>query len=308
MMRGFIPLVVLALVGSSACTTEPRVRPGRTVGCDWSAPTNLGQTVNGGSFEGGPSLSSDGLTLYFASDRVGGYGKEDIWASTRRTTSDAFGSPTNLGSTVNSVFSDFAPDIAADGLSVYFGSDRSGGVGDVDLWIATRASTSEAFGAPKDLGPGINSQSVDDHPNISEDGLALYFTSSRAGGSGDADLWVATRPVMDEPFGSPVSLGPTVNSPSYDGEPSISADGLTLYFASDRTGGIGARDIWVAARSSPSPPFAPAKDIGRIVNSGSNDATPDVSSDGGTLLFLSDRPGSRYFDLWRSQRRTCSGS
>ncbi len=174
---------------------------------------------------------------------------------------------------------------------MHFASDRLGGVGDVDLWVATRASTSEAFGAPKDLGAGINSKSVDDHPNLSEDGLALYFTSNRAGSSGEADLWVALRPAPDGSFVSPGNLGPTLNSPSYDGEASISADVLTLYSASDRPGGIGQRDIWMAARSSTSAPFGPAKDLGRIVNSRSNDATPDVSSDGRTLLFLSDRPG-----------------
>jgi Tol biopolymer transport system component len=264
--------------------------------------------VNGASFDGGPSLSSDGLALYFASDRVRGYGKEDIWVSTRRTTTVPFGPPTDLGSTINSVFSDLAPDVSTDGLSLYFGSDRSGGVGDFDLWVARRASTSDPFGVPKDLGPGVNSPQVDDHPDLSNNGLSLYFTSTRRGGSGDADLWVATRDATSEAFGPPVDLGSTLNSPAYDGESSLSADGLALYFGSDRPGDLGHRDIWVATRSSPSAAFGEPKDLGKPVDSSFEEATPDLSSDGRTLLFLSDRPGSHFFDLWRSTRTVCGSS
>src|SRR3989442_1258254 len=85
------------------------------------------------------------------------------------------------------------------------------------------------FPAPENLGPGINTPHVDDHPNISEDGLSLYFTSDRPRGSGEADLWVATRGNTSERFRSPFNLGPGANSASYDGEASISRDGLTMY-------------------------------------------------------------------------------
>jgi OOP family OmpA-OmpF porin len=128
------------------------------------------------------------------------------------------------------------------------------------------------------------------------------------GGSGDADMWVATRDVIGQVFRSPVNLGPALNSPSYDGEPNISADGLTLYFGSDRSRGIGHRDIWVATRASLSSPFGPPTDVGKPVDSASEEATPDLSRGGRTLLFLSDRPGSHLFDLWQSTRTMCAGS
>jgi Tol biopolymer transport system component len=174
--------------------------------------------------------------------------------------------------------------------------------------MAKRASATGPFARPENLGPAINTRYMDDHPDITDDGLSLYFTSDRPGGSGDADLWVAARSTIDEPFGSPTNLGPGVNNASYDGEASISSDGLTLFFASDRPGGIGERDIWVATRSTTSAPFGSAKDLGRPINSSSQDATPDISSDGRTLYFLSDRPGSRGFDLWSSTQGVCAGS
>ena len=67
----------------------------------WSAPVNLGPTVNSAAGEAGPALSGDGLSLYFASDRQGPVGNTDIWVSQRPTVNDAWGTPTNLGSTIN---------------------------------------------------------------------------------------------------------------------------------------------------------------------------------------------------------------
>jgi Tol biopolymer transport system component len=312
---GSVPNVVRSIAFALAltllvfgCTSRSEVHPTGAAGCQFGAPTDLAQPVNTGFFNGGPSLSADGLALYFASDRVGGYGKEDIWVSTRAMATAPFGPPTNLGPTVNSLYSDFAPEISADGFSLYLGSDRPGGEGGVDLWMAKRASATGPFGPPENLGPAINTRYMDDHPDITEDGLSLYLTSDRPGGSGDADLWVAARSSIDEPFGSPTNLRPGLNNASYDGEASISSDGLTLFFASDRPGGIGERDIWVATRSTTSAPFGSAKDLGRPINSSFQDATPDISGDGRTLYFLSDRPSSQGFDLWSSTQGVCAGS
>jgi len=81
--------------------------------------------------------------------------------------------------------------------------------------------------------------------SISHDGLLLFLGSDRPGGSGGHDLWVTTRATTNDPWGEPVNLGPTVNSSApYDQTPSISADGSTLYFSSNRPGGIGDSDIY----------------------------------------------------------------
>jgi hypothetical protein len=95
---------------------------------------NLGPTVNSASKDYDPSISSDGLTLFFHSDRRGGYGNDDLYVTMRATTSDPWSTPMNLGSTVNSSSSEGAPSISGDGSTLFFSSRRPGGLGNSDLW------------------------------------------------------------------------------------------------------------------------------------------------------------------------------
>src|SRR5262249_44706445 len=87
-------------------------------------------------------------------------------------------------------------------------------------------------------------------PHVTRDGLTLLYASKAPGGLGDWDLWQVTRPTLSSPWGTPVNLGPTINSSAADSEPLISPDGLSLYFSSNRAGGRGQYDIWVATRPS----------------------------------------------------------
>ena len=192
----------------------------------------------------GPSISADGLTIYFWSDRDGGQGEWDIWMSTRPTAADSWGAPINLEAPINSPASDCTPHISADGLSLYFHSWRGG---NGDIYVAEWASTSALFGEPVNLGSGVNSSANDYSPSVSPDGLTLYFHSSRSGGPGGPDLYMATRNSTSEPFGA-AQIVPNVNSPVVDWYPSISSDGLTLFLA----GGSDYADseLWVATRSS----------------------------------------------------------
>jgi Tol biopolymer transport system component len=208
------------------------------------APVNVGSVVNSRAFEGGPCISADGLFLYFTSDRAGGEGGGDLWVTRRATRTDRFGTPENIGPVVNGPANDYAPSVAAAGLSLYFDSDRPGGLGGMDLWVARRASAAEEFGAAEHLGPTINSAHNDWGPSITADGRSLYFNSNRPGGQGSEEVWVATRPSASARFGTPQNLGPTVNTSAHDAKPNLSADRATLYFMSDRHGGIGGIDLW----------------------------------------------------------------
>ncbi len=96
--------------------------------------TNLGPTVNSSANESGPNLLADGLSLYFRSARPGGYGKRDLWLATRPTTNDAWGEPVNLGPPINTSYHDSGACISVDGRTLYFNSDRPGGIGDDDIW------------------------------------------------------------------------------------------------------------------------------------------------------------------------------
>ena len=193
----------MVLVGVAAAI----VLGGGTVNADFvfGEPTNLGPTVNSAYSDRDPSISADGLQLYFtdwSNPRPGGYGSTDIWVTTRPTKDDPWGTPVNLGSTVNSSYDDLTPSISADGLSLYFGSDRPGGYGDRDIWVTTRTTTGDPWGEPVNLGPIVNSSGADRGPSISADGLSLFLHSERSGGVGGQDIWVTTRT-------TPLTLGPS---------------------------------------------------------------------------------------------------
>ncbi len=272
---------------------------------DFSTPTNLGPTVNSSAWDVAPNISADGLELYFFSTRPGGSGQSDIWVTTRATKEDDWGNPVNLGQTVNSSSWELYPCVSADGLTLYFGSDRPGGSGGQDLYVATRAKIEDYWGSPVNLGPMVNSSAGEWGQSISTDGLELYFSSMRPGGHGGLDLWVTTRATKDYDWGPPVNLGPTVNSSASDAFPCISPDGLALFFSdytfgTSRPGGYGSTDIWMTTRATKSDPWGEPVNLGPEVNSSSDESDPSLSADGQSLYFCSVRPGgSGSWDLWQ---------
>ena len=288
---------VCLLVG---CGTGHAGLPNASSTATFRDAVNLGPPINSQDFDGGPSLSADGLTLYFVTDRdivTGG----DIWTATRRSAAEPFGQPRNLGSPVNSAADEGSPAISADGLDLFY--DRAP---DGRIFEARRSIATAPFGKPVivDL---VCSGCRDGFPAVSSDALQLYFCSDRAGGYGGDDVWMATRASTSSPFEPPVNVGPAVNSAANDCEPTISTDGRELFFGSDRKGGSGGDDIWVSSRSSPAQPFRKTVNAGREVNSGFSDQRPYLSPDGATLLFMSDRPGGLgSFDLWQVSRTASS--
>jgi len=215
-----------------------------TVSDPWDTTVNLGALVNSGAEDRAPSISADGLELYFHSDRSGGQGSVDIWVTTRETTEDDWSAPMNIGQGVNSSVFDRNPDISADGLTLYFVSNRPSGYGDTDFWVTTRTTKNADWGTPVHLGSTVNSSYAERQPTISADDLWLFFHSNRPGGSGGEDIWLTTRATKEDDWGAPVNLGPAINTSVFDGHPSILADGSTLYFMSNRPGGYGGYDLW----------------------------------------------------------------
>ncbi len=162
----------------------------------FGTPTNLGPIINSHSAEQSPSISTDGLTLFFDSNRFNDYYIHDLWVTTRQTTSDPWEPPVSLGPIVNSSFSDGTSNISADGLELYFASERPGGSGEVDIvniWITTRVTTEDEWMIPVNLGETVNIAANDFAPSISANGLSLYFASDRQGGFVEFDIWVTTR-------------------------------------------------------------------------------------------------------------------
>ena len=259
--------------------------------------------VNSSSAEASQSISFDGLTLYFASNRPGGYGNADIWVSTRPTTEDEWGEPQNLGPPVNSSSDDYNPSISADGLTLYFSDyfyyPRPGGFGGCDIWKTTRVTTEDDWGEPVNLGSPINSSTHDLYQCISLDGLSLYFTSYRPGGYGKGDLWISKRESASDTWREPMNLGPTVNTSNWDGKAAISADGCILFFTSNRSGGAGSWDLWMTKRATIHDHWTTPVPL--PINTGYDDGNAGLSADGRTLYFFSTRPGGpSNGDLWQS--------
>jgi Tol biopolymer transport system component len=271
-------------------------------------PTNLGPMVNSTSNETHPRISSDGLSLYFASDRPDGSGSYDLWVTTRVTTRStteySWGEPVNLGPIVNSSALDVAPFISADGLELYFNSTRSGGLGNLDIWVASRERVDEDWSTPEWLGPVVNSSAIDGAPFISADSLELYFARGQSWNT-DVDIWLTMRASVSDQWGSPVKLGPAVNgyASSVDCSPCISADGLVLFFSSTRAGGSGSYDLWMSRRDTLGEPWGEAVNLGPTVNSGFWEADSSISTDGLKLYFCDHgRPlpgGVGGGDLWQ---------
>ena len=267
---------------------------------DWTAPVNLGDTVNSPSQEILPALSKNGSSLYFASDRPGAVGGEDLWVSRRAGKDGPWQAPVNLGAAVNTVYNERSPELSRDGHFLFFATNRPGGVGDFDIWVAWRAHTHDDFGwrPAVNLGSGVNSAAGDFGPGFFENdeiGLPiLHFASTRPGGFGGADLY---RSLLQPSggFGATMAVA-ELNSPQGDFRPSVRADGLEIVFDSNRPGppdvaGIGLRDIWVSTRHATSSPWSPPTNLGPVVNSPFNDYLAMLSGDGTTLVMASDRPG-----------------
>jgi hypothetical protein len=264
---------------------------------------NLGQPVNSPAHDGFPSVSADGLELYFSSQRPGGSGSEDLWVAKRATVDDAWTAPTNLGSSINSSAWDGSPCPSPDGLSLYFDSMRSSGNGFSDLWVTRRATKNDAWGAPENLGPPVSTSLFDEWaPDVSADELQLVFADFDPvlpGGHGGRDVWISTRSTPSDPWNPPLNLGPTVNSSAHDDMPGISGDGLVLLFASFRAGGFGARDIYASRRSTTDTPWDESVNLGPSINTNAYDQGPSLSADGTMLYLSSNRAGSDNFDLWQ---------
>ena len=196
-------------------STRPDVSSG------WAQAQNLSPYINTNNNEGGASLSSDGLILFFHSIRSGGQGGWDIWYSMRSSVGDQWGSPVNAGSGINSGGDDWTPEISLIDNSLYFSSYRNNAwdVYAADILNLDSVGATITFGSAQALGLG-NAVA----PDISQDGLSLYYESVIAN-----DILLATRAST----GSAWAPGTVLTLGSSQAEaPSISADERALYYVS----------------------------------------------------------------------------
>lgn len=264
----------------------------------FSAPQNMGATLNTASDETGPIISPNGLSLYFTSNRAGGLGGTDIYVSQRATLSSAWSTPQNLGAPVNSSANDNMTGISLDGRTMLMTSTRSGGQGGNDIWLSTRADASNDFGwtAPFNPGAVINSPFTDNSGNFFEDPATgvttLLFSSDRIAMDAITLRFYQSTRNPDGTFSAPVLIDELNGEGSHFGS-AIRRDGLEIFIASARPGGFnnGATfDIWTSTRASVSAPWnAPVLVAG--INATAEERQPKLSPDGAILYFHSNRAG-----------------
>jgi hypothetical protein len=181
-------------------------RPGGLGSCDiyfsafingkWSQPSNLGPPVNTSYWETQPSVSADGNTLFFSSNRPGGFGGKDLWFSTLND-KKLWTDPVNLGKTINTTGDEMSPFIHFDGKTLYFSSDGRVGMGGFDIYI-TRLINDSTWSGPQNLGYPINTYNDEMGLIIESNGQKAYFSAIRDKANGkdifSFDLYEAARP------------------------------------------------------------------------------------------------------------------
>jgi len=254
---------------------------GSVVGCSqfgaFGAPERVGGLPT--SIGIGPTLSDDALTLLFVSGNP-----YDVFSATRANTSThTFGNVVSLDA-VNSSGTEATPFLADGGLTLLLASDRPANDGLNDLMIATRASASDPFGTPTTIA-NVNSSGVELAPQLSTDGLRLYFSSDRS--NNDRDIYVASRVSRSDGFSTPTRVS-GLNTQSQEFGPTLRGDELEVLIASDRNGGQGSMDIWRSVRATSADPFDQPVNLA-IVNSSGYETDPRLSPDGTELFFASSQ-------------------
>jgi hypothetical protein len=212
---------------------------------------NLGPVVTSSVGDNGPSLSLDGHLLFFTSARIG-IGLNDIYVSRRDDPKDDFGwgPPVLLGSGVNTTAFEAGAEYvqsAEDGVDNFY-FNRGPSQGAQDIYVASITRDGETRGPAVLVAELSDPDANDAAASLRTDGREIFFGSSRLTGVGGLDVWFSVRRSVHEPWSTPENLA-AVNTTGSDQQPSLSSDGRTLLFASDRSGSIGGTDIWMTTRT-----------------------------------------------------------
>lgn len=148
---------------------------------------NLGKPVNTEGWESQPSFSSDGKTLFFVSERPGGYGKSDIW-KTELGENGKWSVPENLGDKINTAGDERTPFMHADGHTLYFSSDGHPGMGRQDIFMA-RLNDEDEWSEPRNIGYPVNTHADESGFVVNAKGDSAYFAAKREGGYGGLDIY-----------------------------------------------------------------------------------------------------------------------
>lgn len=214
--------------------------------------------------------------------------------------------PVNLGDNINTQFEEYLPYLTADEQTIFFTARRPGSTGGFNREY--RDYTEDFFYSvlkdgewqpAENLGPPVNTDLNEGAASFSPDGQYVFFTAChRKDGYGDCDIYVSRLDGRE--WSTPRNLGPLINTSGWESQPSISNDGKTLFFASNRKGGVGGQDIWYSQLEGNK--WTEAVNLGKTINTNRNEMSPFLHADGKTLYFASNgHPGFGNLDLFLSK-------
>ena len=257
------------------------------------SPPTLLANVNSAAHEISPTLSADGLTLYFG--RRTGHGAAmtvDLFVATRPDFTSSFGGVVPLTGLNTPTYRENKMSVSGDGLVAYVTANWPGGKGDFDLWEIRRKSLSAPFERTLAVNlASVNGKDADWDPFITIRGLCLYYgVDTYAGGPGDNELMVACRPGLSSAFQAGKMLG-TINTAEGEGNPSLTEDGLVLVFNRIILSTHGS-DIYYATRATKNAPFT-VRGALSVVNTKEVETEPFIRRDGREIFFSAIRSGGK---------------
>jgi hypothetical protein len=212
-------------------------------GAKWLPPEAMDSTINGNGHDACIGISNDGQTLLIYKDEAG---NGDLYVSTME--GFYWSAPVPLKGDINSTTSwEGSATFSADMHTIYFASERPGGYGGRDIWVATMAADS-TWGNIKNMGPKINTPYNDDAPFLHPNGVTLLFSSEGHNSMGGYDIFKTILTPIDSTFSdasAPVNLGYPINTPGDDKYFVLATDGNHGYYSSGKRGGFGQQDIYV---------------------------------------------------------------
>lgn len=207
----------------------------------WTNASNI-TSLNTELDEGGAYVNAEGTIMFFVICKADdGFGDGDIYSAVND--SGRWSRIRNLGKGINTKYWESMPYLSPGGDELFFVSDRPGGLGGTDIYVA-KLLRNGTWGEPKNLGPDINTSDDEKSPLISPNGEMLYFSSNGRGGAGGFDIFVAKR--VKNKWTSVQNIGTPINSRGDELYFVLTPQEDSIYFSSTRSGGLGKYDVWVA--------------------------------------------------------------
>ena len=263
-------------------------------------PERLGNNVNSANDEYWPVLSIDQKELVFTRliKATGKLPQEDFYISYF----DSLGwSKAEPISAINTPWNEGAETLSADGKLLFFTAcNRTDGYGSCDIYYSKLENGK--WSTPKNVGSPVSTQSWEGQPSFSSNNRYLYFSSNRAGGKGEKDIWRAEfrgfNSLNEPQWGKVENLGDSINTTGNEISPFIHANNKDLFFASDYRIGMGGMDLFRSELQGQNQ-FSEPKNLGYPINTIKDEQGLNISGDGTIAYFASAREKKTGLDLYR---------